>query len=96
MDRDLPLRSRKLAGEHAPGATGLDTSPFHIPSQSQPRPTAIYAKSDRLKSRGMPSFWDGIGGGLALGKGETRVLAGLTLLGSVVRFWHLGRPGGVV
>lgn len=96
MDRDLPLRSRKLAGEHG-AAPSADTSPFYIPSSSQPRPAAIYAKSDRtIKSRGRTSFWESLGGGLALGKGETRVLAGLTLLGSVVRFWHLGRPGGVV
>lgn len=102
MDRDVPLRARKIGTDHispAPSfASGADSSPaFYIPSQSQPRPTAIYAKGDRAnKARGRRTFWDSIGGKLALGKGETRVLAGLTILGAVVRFWHIGRPSSVV
>ncbi|KAM0750753.1 glycosyltransferase family 39 protein [Meredithblackwellia eburnea MCA 4105] len=75
------------------------------------RPTAIYAKSDshrllhssKSSRDGSPagkhsrnSFWSNIGGGLDLSNGENRVLIGLTILGAVVRFWHLGRPSSVV
>lgn len=52
--------------------------------------------SSTAKHRSSNSRWDKLGGGLNLAQGETRVLAGLTLLGSVVRLWKIGRPSSVV
>lgn len=74
---------------------------YYIPSPTGPRPTAIYAKSSiSSKSRKghgeARTFWDEIGGGLRLKKGEPRVLVGLLLLGAVVRLWHIERPSSVV
>lgn len=65
---------------------------FYIPS-SNSKPIYKPSKADRDE---IPGFWDGLGGGLNLVKGEGRVLAGLLVLGSVVRFWKLGDPSSVV
>ncbi|BGP49458.1 Dolichyl-phosphate-mannose--protein mannosyltransferase 1 [Rhodotorula kratochvilovae] len=43
------------------------------------------------------SFWRRCGGGLdQIQHGESRVIAGLVLLGAVVRYWKIGRPSSVV
>lgn len=103
------LRSRRPL-ESAAAASKRDTNDedttisgeeptFWVPGTAR-RPTHIYAKplagAKGSGAAGRRAFWDAIGGGLKLGKGESRVLAGLTLLGSVVRFWQIGRPSSVV
>lgn len=55
-----------------------------------------YGKLSGSKLKTKPTFWEKLGGGLHLTSGETRVLAGLILLGSVVRFWRIDRPTSVV
>ena len=53
-------------------------------------------RSKRSLNHAGSSRMNRIGGGLNLGHGEARLLCGLTLLGSVVRFWKIGRPSSVV
>jgi dolichyl-phosphate-mannose-protein mannosyltransferase len=48
------------------------------------------------RHRAKPSFIESLGGGFNLSKGEGRILAGLILLGSIVRFYRIDRPASVV
>lgn len=62
------------------------------PSLSDDRPLAKASKH-QIRS----TWWSRVGGGLdVIQPGENRVLAGLLLLGAVVRYWHIARPSSVV
>ena len=68
---------------------------------SRPRKASLsddrpLAKASRSRT-GTTSWWSRVGGGLdVIQPGENRVLAGLVLLGAVVRYWHIARPSSVV
>ena len=79
-----PLRARRLVADSK-------ESLF-----SAPRPTHAPSKSSISAKQRSESFVESFGGGLNLSDGEGRVLAGLLLLGALVRFWRLDRPSSVV
>lgn len=81
------LRSRRLVADIATPKESLFSAPRASHTPSKP---SLSAKP------GQESFVESFGGGLNLSRGEGRVLAGLVLLGSVVRFWRLDRPSSVV
>ncbi|TKA55636.1 hypothetical protein B0A53_02814 [Rhodotorula sp. CCFEE 5036] len=82
-----PLRSRRL-GDRSLGAAS--TSTYVAP----PAAADAYT-SDKSTESAKPS--SRVGGGLdVIQPGENRVLAGLLLLGAVVRYWHIARPSSVV
>ena len=79
------------------------SSIFSLASASADRPTLTNRHSSSSKpervipeSKRIRSKWEALGGGLNLQRGESRVLLGLTLLGSIVRLWRIGRPSSVV
>ncbi|GAA5992376.1 hypothetical protein JCM11641_002142 [Rhodosporidiobolus odoratus] len=106
-----PLRARRQPNTVYPPDPYSSSPPISHPSSfARPastnagdRPVSLTNRSSAKRSIHVPdskrsrTFWSNCGGGLeGLQKGETRVLLGLTLLGSVVRYWKIGRPGSVV
>ncbi|BGP33280.1 Dolichyl-phosphate-mannose--protein mannosyltransferase 1 [Rhodotorula toruloides] len=87
-----------------PSSTQYPPDPYSakVPLTNRPRKPSL---SDRIGSPGgkrakrdaPASLWSRVGGGLdVVQPGENRVLAGVILLGSVVRLWKIGRPSSVV
>lgn len=107
---DYPLRSRRgltsnpdlTVSSPSQDSTKEAASDFYIPSASSTKQAYPYEKSTApvpavaSKHRPKPSFVESLGGNFNLSRGEGRVLAGLVLLGSVVRFWRIDRPDSVV
>lgn len=57
----------------------------------------VARKANRPSAAAAAGLWSRVGGGLdVVQPGENRVLAGLVLLGAVVRYWHIARPSSVV
>ncbi|GAA5876172.1 hypothetical protein JCM3774_003518 [Rhodotorula dairenensis] len=100
-----PLRSRRLA---APATASTATSrtlprePYADKPSSPAKQRKLSLSDDRnaakaARSRPPAGLWSRVGGGLdVVQPGENRVLAGLVLLGAVVRYWHIARPSSVV
>lgn len=64
------------------------------------RKPSLSGDRDRAKQRPHQrpaTWWSRVGGGLdGIHPGENRVLAGLVILGAVVRYWHIATPSSVV
>lgn len=101
---EQPLRARKPVVDHSTSPyppqnkDKQDDVPFSLSGRHATPPSATTRSTTKVipASKQRKTFWTAIGGGLDLQKGESRVLMGLTLLGAVVRFWHIGRPDSVV
>lgn len=107
-----PLRSRRLGDRSLAAAStstyvappvGAYTSDNPTegakPASYASRPRKASLSDDRplAKAAKTRSWWSRVGGGLdVIQPGENRVLAGLVLLGAVVRYWHIARPSSVV
>ncbi|KAK4049599.1 Dolichyl-phosphate-mannose--protein mannosyltransferase 1 [Microbotryomycetes sp. JL201] len=94
-----PLRSRAVkATPSSEGSGALDASAGPLRRRDWRTNGGTHDKPSRYD--GTPtkhtSYWTRLGGGLNLSTGETRVVAGLTVLAAVVRLWKIGRPSSVV
>ncbi|GAA5992900.1 hypothetical protein JCM10908_001396 [Rhodotorula pacifica] len=96
-----PLRSRRLGGTITTSTTADFTSTEKPSLAAAARPRKPSLSDDRAAGKRHPgkakTGWSRLGGGLdVIQPGEHRVIAGLVLLGAVVRYWHIGRPSSVV